>query len=201
MGFRLGEVSMGLRMIAILLIVSATALAGKIPTTDAEGAQVGSSSENFGGVEELKERKRFGMGLSGGGLLSVLGIEADINLSGAMSFSIGIGTGLDYNTMMAKMRFFLPGQWVSPYLGFGVGRWWTDGTRETNIGPSILANQFLGGKTDHTQGFNVWVVSPSLGVQFMHPMGIGFFAELQQIFKVFSMANGTYGGMGIHWYF
>lgn len=192
---------MALRLLAVALVLSHFALAGKIPTTEQEGAAVGTGSTSQTNVEELKESKRFGLGISGGGLLSMLGIEADINLSGAVSFSIGIGTGLDYNTMMAKLRFFLPGQWVSPYLGVGVGRWWTDGTRETKIGPSILANQFLGGRTDHTQGFNVWLVSPSLGVQFMHPAGIGFFAELQQIFRVFSMANGTYGGMGIHWYF
>lgn len=194
-------------LLLVCVFLCQNGFSGKIPTSAEEGAKVGAnvgdsaSVERYQGVEDLKEKKRFGIGVSGGGLLSMLGVEADINLSPAVSFSLGIGTGLDYNTMMAKLRFFLPGQWVSPYLGVGVGRWWTEGTRETNVGPSLLANQFLGGNTNLSQGFDIWVASPSLGVQFMHPMGIGFFAELQQIFRIPSLANGTYGGMGIHWYF
>ena len=190
-------------IITISFSFTVMAFAGKIPTTAEEGAKIaeGSTEGNRLGVEELKERKRFGIGLSAGGLLSMLGIEADVNLSSTTSLSLGVGTGLDYNTMMAKLRFFLPGQWVSPYFGIGVGRWWTDGTRETNVGPSLLSNQFLVGVTNLTRGFDIWLASPSLGVQFMHPVGIGFFAELQQIFRIPSLANGTYGGLGIHWYF
>src|SRR5262245_37875586 len=108
-------------------------------------------------VEDLKLEKRFGIGLSAAGPLSVMGIEVDFNLTGDASLSWGLGTGLDYSTMMLKARYFLPGAWVSPYFAGGVARWWTDGTKEKNVGPSVLRNKFLPPGTDPSQGFDVWI--------------------------------------------
>lgn len=152
-------------------------------------------------LEALKMSRRFGVGLSGGGSLAVFGVEADVNITENFSLSSGLGSGIDYSTFMVKGRWFLMGEWVSPYIGFSLARWWTDGTTATQIGPSILANRFLAGQTDYKTGFNVWLVSPSLGVQFMHPKGFAVSAEIQYLFRLFSFSNGTYAGLGIHWYF
>lgn len=152
-------------------------------------------------LAELRMQKRFGVGFSAAGPLSMLGIEADVNLSPTLSLSAGFGTGIDYSTMMIKARYFLLGEWVSPYLGIGISRWWTEGTTAEKVSPSVLMNRFLGPDYDLTQGFNLFVLSPSVGVQFMHPMGMAFFAEIQYLFKLFDFANGTYAGMGVHWYF
>ena len=152
-------------------------------------------------LEELKMEHRFGIGVSAGGPLAVLGLEADVNINSQLSVSGGLGTGLDYSTFMVKARYFLPGKWVSPYAAFAVARWWTDATRDRNIGPSVLLNKFLAPEYNPTDGFSVFLFSPSIGVQIMHPMGVAFFAELQYLFKFFSLANGTYAGLGAHWYF
>jgi len=150
---------------------------------------------------DVKNQKRFGIGLSAGGPLSVLGTEVDVNLSEYASISAGIGTGLDYSTMMIKTRFYLPGKWVSPYLGGGFARWWTAGTRQTKLGPSVLVNRFLPSDYNYADGFNVWMFYPTAGVQFMHPLGIAFFAEVEYLFRLISFSNGTYAGIGMHWYF
>lgn len=152
-------------------------------------------------LEQLKMSRRFGVGVSAGGSLAVFGVEADVNITENFALSTGLGSGIDYSTFMVKGRWFLMGEWVSPYVGLSLSRWWTNGTTETRIGPSILANRFLAGTTDYSQGFNVWLMSPSLGVQFMHPKGFAVSAEIQYLFRLFSLANGTYAGMGIHWYF
>lgn len=152
-------------------------------------------------VEELKMNKRFGLGVAAGGSLSVMGLEADVNITPEWSLSVGLGTGIDYNTFAVKNRFFLPGQWVSPYLGAGVARWWTGGTKEKHVGPSVLANKFLAGQSDFTEGFDVWMVYPCAGVQFMHWAGFGFYAEVQYLFKLVNFAHGGYAGLGMHWYF
>ncbi len=160
-----------------------------------------SQTSSFQNVEELKSKRRFGIGASGGGPLSILGLEADANLTPDISLSMGLGTGMDYSTFMVKARFFLTGEWVSPYAAFGIARWWTSGTSAQKIGPSVLTNKFLGGDTDYNKGFNVWMFYPAVGVQFMHALGFSFFAEAQYLFRFFNLSNGTYAGLGMHWYF
>ncbi len=151
-------------------------------------------------LEEIKMKKRFGVGLSAAGPLSVLGLEADINLTESISISAGLGTGMDYSTMMIKGKYYLLGDQVSPYFAAGIARWWTDGTNEKNIGPSVLANKFLE-QADYSKGFNVWMFYPAVGVQFIHPLGFSIYAEAQYLFKMFNFANGTYAGLGVYWYF
>lgn len=151
-------------------------------------------------LEDLKMQKRFGIGLAAAGGLSVLGIEADFNLTENMSISGGIGTGLDYSTFAVKGKYYLLGESVSPYFGLGLARWWTNGTREKNIGPSVLVNKFLDSR-DYADGFSVWILYPAVGVQFFHAMGISVYAEVQYLFKLFNLSNGTYAGLGVYWYF
>lgn len=189
------------RLFVALALFGVTAAAGKLPLGDDLQGDSPAKSSASTSLASLKEEKRFGLGLSGGGLLSVMGAEIDVNVTPEVSFSMGLGTGLDYSTFMMKTRLFLPGAWVSPYLMAGVARWWTNGTNEKNVGPSVLRNKFLEGDNDHSDGFNVWLFSPGLGVQFMHPLGFAFFAEVQYLFRLFSLANGTYAGAGMHWYF
>jgi hypothetical protein len=166
-----------------------------------EESTAGSGTGAHAQLDDLKMQKRFGIGFSAAGPLAVLGLEVDFNITETFSVSGGLGTGLDYSTMMVKGRYFLPGKWVSPYIAAGFARWWTSGTKEKSVSPSVLANRFLSPADDLTKGFNVWMVYPALGVQFMHPLGISFFAEAQYLFRLFSMSNGTYAGLGMHWYF
>lgn len=151
-------------------------------------------------LEDLKMQKRFGVGLSAAGPLSVLGVEIDINLSEQLSIGGGIGTGLDYSTFAVKGKYYLLGESVCPYFSLGMARWWTSGTKEKNIGPSVLANKFLETR-DYSDGFSVWILYPAVGVQFFHVMGFSVYAELQYLFKMFNFSNGTYAGMGVYWYF
>ena len=43
-------------------------------------------------LEDLKMEHRFGMGISAGGPLAVLGIEGDVNINSELSISGGLGT-------------------------------------------------------------------------------------------------------------
>lgn len=151
-------------------------------------------------VEDLKMKRRVGLGLTAAGPLSVLGLEVDINISEKVSLSMGLGTGLDYSTFAVRGKYFLMGEKFSPYIGGGLARWWTDGTSETNLGPSILKNKFLSGN-DFSNGFDVWMLYPTVGIQYMNPTGFGLYAELQALFKIPSLANGIYSGLGALIYF
>lgn len=150
---------------------------------------------------ELRMSKRFGVGISAAGPLSVLGAEVEFHINEDFSVSGGLGTGLDYATWMVKGKYFLSGQWVSPYFALGLARWWTDGTKENELGPSVLRNRFLTPGEDYTNGFSVFMVYPAVGVLFTHPSGFGVFLEGQYLFRLFSFANGTYAGTGVYWYF
>jgi len=152
-------------------------------------------------IEALKTSHRFGVGFSAGGPLAVMGIEADINFTENLSVGLGLGTGLNYSTFMVKGRYFLLGEWVSPYLGMAVARWWTDGTSAASVGPGLLADKFLGPGYNLAQGFSMFLLAPTVGVQFMHPMGFAVSVELQYLFRLMDLVNGTYAGVAAHWYF
>lgn len=152
-------------------------------------------------LETLKMARRFGLGISAGGPLSILGVEADVNIQENFSLALGVGTGLNYSSVMLKGRYFLLGEWVSPYVACAVARWWTQGTTATQMNPSILSSRFLPAGYDYTQGFSLFFVAPAVGVQFMHPMGFAVSLELQQLFKMVDLSNGTYASVSAHWYF
>lgn len=161
------------------------------------GAQSASSTQT---LETMKMHHRFGIGMVAGGALAVLGLSIDVNVTENMSFGLGMGTGLDYSTAMLQTRYFLLGEWVSPYVGVSLARWWTDGTTATAVAPGILT-RFLGPSYDLSQGFSVFLLAPAVGVQFMHPMGFAISAELQYLFRLVDFNNGTYAGLSAHWYF
>lgn len=152
-------------------------------------------------LDTLRMEKRFGIGVAAGGPLSIMGVEVDINVSEDVSLSGGLGTGIDYTTLALKGRYFLLGKSVSPYIGAGAARWWTDQVKSTELTPGFLNNGFLADDFRPENGLNLFLVYPVLGVQYMHPMGIEFSAEVLYLFKVFNMASSPYAGLGVHWYF
>lgn len=167
------------------------------------GVLIGVSSPVPGGeqLEKLKMQRRFGLGLGIGGPLATMGVVADFNILPEFSVLGGLGTGMDYASFQIEGRYFLMGEWVSPYVGLSFARWWTSSTRETNLSPSILKNVFLAGQTDFTHGFSVYFLAPAIGVQFMHPLGFAVSFELEYLFELFSLRNGTYGAINGLWYF
>lgn len=151
-------------------------------------------------LPDMRMEKRFGVGISAAGPLSLLGLEIDINLSEDVSIGGGIGTGMDYNTFMVKGRYLLLGKSVCPYFALGFARWWTDSTDTKRLSPGLLREEFLSPDTDLSKGFSVFLLYPALGVQFLSPLGFAVYAEAQYLFKLFSFANGIYAGLGFQWY-
>ncbi|NBT57618.1 hypothetical protein EBT16_02425 [bacterium] len=159
------------------------------------------SSLGYAGfLEDFKNERRFGAGVSAGGPLSSLGMEIEFNLEPEISIAGGLGTGGSYSTLAVKGRYFLLGDQVSPYFLMGIARWWSDGTSERDIGPSVLKNIFLEG-ADPRSGFSVWTLYPGIGVQFIHDSGFSLYLEAHYFFKIPNFANGTYAGMGASWFF
>jgi hypothetical protein len=162
---------------------------------------VTSFAATTGSLEELKLQKRFGVGVSVGGPLAIMGISVDVNLTDQFSVTGGYGTGLEYSTLMLEGKYYLLGKSVSPYFGLGLARWWTSGTNATSVGPGLLMNNFLDAGTNLNHGFSVFSVYPAFGVQYLHPSGFALSAEFEYLFKLIDFANGAYAGLSAHWYF
>lgn len=159
------------------------------------------SRENPTSLETLKMDKRFGIGVSAAGPLAIFGIEIDINVSEDFSLSGGIGTGMDYSTMSVKSRYYLLGKNVSPYIGLGMARWWSNSVASRDLAPSFLSRSFLPDDFRPENGFNVFMIYPVLGVQYLNVMGLEFSAEVMYLVKLMNMASSPYAGVGVHWYF
>lgn len=159
-----------------------------------------SSLSMAGFLHDFKQERRFGAGVGVGGPLSALGLEVEFNVTPEVSISGGMGSGMDYSTFAVKGKYYLLGDQVSPYFLVGFARWWTNGTLERNIGPSVLKNIFLEGR-DPRDGFSIWTLYPGIGVQWMHDSGFAIYLEALYLFKVPNFSNGTYAGMGASWFF
>lgn len=151
-------------------------------------------------LEEFKQERRFGAGFAVGGPLSAVGIEIEFNIEPEFSLSGGIGSGFDYSSFAVKGKYFLLGDQVSPYFFAGFARWWSQGTTQTDIGPSVLKNVFLSGE-DPRNGFSVWTLYPGIGVQFLHDTGFSVYLEAMYLFRLLNFSNGTYAGLGASWFF
>lgn len=157
--------------------------------------------ENSTSLESLKMDKRFGIGVTAAGPLAIMGIEIDINVAEDFSLSGGIGTGMDYSTMAVKSRYYLLGKSVSPYIGLGMARWWSSSVSSRDIAPGFFAKSFLPEDFKPETGFNVFMMYPTLGVQYLNVMGIEFSAEVMYLVKLMNFASSPYAGAGVHWYF
>ncbi len=197
-----------------LVILCTNASAGKLPLmppaeTESTvsrrktklGAEVGEGGDPMTALESLKMRKRFGLGITAGGGLAIMGLEGDINITPQLAASIGWGTGIDYSSFSIRARYYLLGEWVSPYVGFGFAHWWASANASRDVSPSILRNKFLSPSDDLSQGYNIFMAYPSVGVQFMHHSGFAVSFEVMMLFKLMTLANGTYAGASFHWYF
>lgn len=187
----------------LALVTALPALAGRLPT--AAGEASGSSNANGGarpeGIAQIREERRFGVGASLGGGLGVVGFEVDVNINDWLSLTGGYGAGIEFHSWTVKARALLPGAWVAPYAAFGVGRWWAGPTGESRPGPGLLAGRLLAPGEDAAQGFDVVLVYPAVGVQWMLPSAFSFYAEMQCLFRMFSLRNAFYLGAGAHMYF
>lgn len=157
--------------------------------------------ENPTSLETLKMDKRFGIGVAAAGPLAIFGLEIDINVTEDFSLSGGLGTGMDYSTMAVKSRYYLLGKNVSPYIGLGMARWWSSTVASRDLAPSFFAKHFLPDDFVPQNGFNVFMIYPVLGVQYLNVMGIEFSAEVMYLVKLMNMASSPYAGAGVHWYF
>jgi hypothetical protein len=153
-----------------------------------------------GFLDDFKNERRFGAGVGVGGPLSALGLEIEFNIKPEISIAGGLGTGGDYSSLAVKGKYFLLGDQVSPYFLFGLSRWWSQGTTQSDIGPAVLKNIFLEG-ADPRNGFSIWTMYPGVGVQFIHDSGFSLYLEAHYFFKIPNFANGTYAGMGVSWFF
>ena len=182
-------------VILIALFVCTLARAGKLPTGDVQLAP------HRPAWDEVRSQKPFGLGLSAGGALAVMGVELDVNLDDSWSVTAGVGTGLDYSTATVKARYALVSHWISPYLALGIARWWTAGTKETVFTPSLLNERFLRNETDFSRGFSLFLAYPAVGVQLLHPRGVDVYFEADYLTKLFDFSGGLRMGLGVHWYF
>jgi hypothetical protein len=192
----------GRRVLLVATLLSLPAFAGRLPSAEDDGKPTSTAARVRPAVStgDLRMQKRFGIGFGAAGPLAVFGIEADFNITEQISATVGFGTGVDYTSWMAEARYFLFDHWISPYLGVGLARWWTDGTKEKRLGPSALTQNLLPGGTNPENGFSLFMFYPALGVQLYHPMGFALSAEIEQLFRLFSLGNATYGGLSFHWY-
>ena len=155
-------------------------------------------------AQELRENHRFGIGTQIAGTLGVMGLIADINISSNMSIAGGIGTGFDYNSYMLKYRYLLLAKKVHPYFGIAYNQWSSSSpiAKPSKVSPQFLVEKFLTPEElENEQGFAKHFLTPLFGVQYLSPVGLSIFAELNLMADIFTFTSNFYWSIGFMWYF
>lgn len=157
---------------------------------------------------DFRHQRRFGVGVSTGGALGLVGANLEINFTKETSFMGGFGMGDQYQTFAIQFKQAIGGRWFVPYFGGGFARWYTAGDKNGEISetsPGFLANRFLNDEEKKTGEFAENLVYPMAGVQYFQLngdwAGASLYGQIIMLFDLDDFVSMPTGEFGLFYYF
>lgn len=181
-------------------------------TTITPLSQRGSLKETYEGVEfsstqELRTRRRVGLGLQTMGSTGMLGMMLELNFQPQNSFLAGYGGGPGYNAFNFQWRHLFLGEQFSPYTGIGYARW-NSASNDENLKettPSALGGKLLTDEEKAQGRFGIDLVTGNLGVMYQTLRGpytgLGYFGEITLLMRTSKLTPNPLGSLGAIYYF
>ncbi len=153
---------------------------------------------------ELKKR-RFGVGVVGGGAYGIFGLEFDFRLHEQWTAGFGFGTGMTYDTWAAHSRFFFSEDTAfSPFTQMGYANWYTRRTSQTGdkVKPQFLTERFFDGSNGNVPpNKRVHLLYGGIGVLYQSHNDVAVAAQLDYFIHLKNFEGGLYGSVGLYYYF
>lgn len=157
---------------------------------------------------QMRELRRVGVGLGVSGLYGTTGLGLDLNFTSKSTIQTAFGIGDEYQTFHIQYKQYIGGDSFSPYIGAGYARWYSVGSEPSSYSsssPKFLSEKFLSAEERLSGEFQVNMIFPSVGVQFLKLSGdwagTGMFAELVMLIDVEGLVSAPTGGLGVYYYF
>lgn len=164
--------------------------------------------QEFNSTEELRSKRRVGLGALTAGNVGLFGAMIELNLSPSQSAITAFGGGPGFNALNFQWKYVMGGQAFSPYAGLGYARWYNASDSKGGLDkttPAVLGSRFLTQEQKRTGEFTVDLITPTLGLQYNQLSGeytgMGLFGEIDFLTKVPDFAPVATGALGILYYF
>ena len=157
---------------------------------------------------DFRNKRRFGVGVSTAGTLSLVGASLEIVFTPESSFMGGFGLGDSYQTFSLQYKHAIGGRWFVPYVGGGFARWYTAGDKNGTINettPGFLADRFLSDEEKRTGEFAENLIYPMAGIQYYQLRGgwagASLYAQLVMLIDIDDFVSAPTGEFGVFYYF
>lgn len=164
--------------------------------------------QTFTSTDDLRSRRRVGLGATTAGATGLLGAFIELNLTPSNSAITAFGGGPGFSAFNFQWKHVFGGESFAPYAGVGYARWYSASGNEGNIHrttPSVLGARFLTEEQKKSGEFTVDLINPSIGLQYNQLQGdyagMGLFAEIDFLTKVPDFSPVPTGALGILYYF
>jgi hypothetical protein len=156
---------------------------------------------------ELRRLRRVGVGAAAAGSLGLGGVNLELNINSKTGFIVGYGGGSNYSAFSFEMKKVLSGEWLLPYMSFGLARWYN--TQENDhidkTGPSFLADRFMTESDRRNGNIDEFLLFPAFGLQYMQLngpwAGHSMYAQVQILLDIGDFEAAPTGSIGYLYYF
>lgn len=200
-------------LIVTLLISSPSLFAQSSAGETTSSASFFSKNQRFDheGIElyssnlELKQHKKFGLGVSLGGANGAIGLNSELNLDPERALVIGLGAGPNYGTFNLLYKRNFEGGYLSPYGKLGYSKWFSASNNTTSAKDSDLLKRFFSEKDLVTGRFDTDFLIASGGVEYNQLegelSGVNFFGEAVLMTEIKSAKMLLSGAIGIIYFY
>lgn len=154
---------------------------------------------------EMKAYKKFGIGITLGGMTGLLGLNAEINLDPTEALNIGMGMGLSYRSFNLDWKHNFLGNYLSPYTKVGYAKWFNTAGNSSSTGDSDILRRVLSENEIKNNRFGVDFIGASAGLEYNQLegelSGVNFFGEILLMAEVEKFTIIPSGAVGLIYYY
>lgn len=166
------------------------------------------ADQDFSSAQEMKSKRRVGVGLLTAGQVGLFGAILDLNFTPKNSFTAGFGGGPMFNSISFQWKHSFDGRSINPYAAFGLAYWTSHSGNKEPINkttPSFLGDKYLNENEKKEGKFAKGFLIPSAGIQYNQLfgpyVGASLFAEVLLFLDPADLSPTPTGALGTIYYF
>lgn len=180
---------------------------------ETEGQSVFARNQNFDedGVElyesnwQMKSFKKFGFGLTMGGITGTLGFNIEANVQPADALALGLGGGSGFNAISAAWKHSFQSNYLSLYTKVGYSKWFNTQSASAVAKQSDVLSRVLSQSEITQNRFNVDFLVGGTGFEYNQLegelSGVNLFAELMALTELGRLEVIPTGAVGITYFY
>ena len=154
---------------------------------------------------DLKNYKKFGFGVSAGGLTGTVGINLEANMNPEEALAFGLGTGKSYNTFQIAWKHNFEAAYLSPYTKVGYANWFNSNGSSSDAGDNSILKRVLSDDQIRENKFSANFIAGGMGLEYNQLegdlAGVNFYGELLMLGEIHSSVYLPTAGIGMTYFY